>query len=505
MHTVGFDSAVYLAAQKEAILQRAEMFDNKLYLEFGGKLASDLHAARVLPGYDPNAKLRLLQQLREQADILLCIHAGAIESRKVRGDFGISYDADALRLIDELREWGLEVCAVVITRFANQPSAIQFKSRLEHRGVRVYCHAPTRGYPTDINTIVSPDGYGANPYIETTRPLVVVTGPGPGSGKLATCLNQIYHDRLAGHSSGYAKFETFPVWDLPLHHPVNVAYEAATADLCDVNMVDPFHLEKRGVTAINYNRDIAAFPLLGAIWERLTHAPCPYVSPTEMGVNRIRQGIVDDAVVREAANQELIRRYFRYACEFAMGMTGHATVERIERLLEDQGLTVEDRPVVVAARAAAQSNDARTLVPDGVRCGTAIELPDGRIVSGRNSPLFHSAASAILNAIKALAGIPDGIHLLAPDVLHSIIHMKEDILRGKNASLNVDEMLIALSMSAARDPNAHAAMEKLADLRGCEMHLSHLPALGDEAGLRRLGLRPTAEPHFANSDLYQGD
>lgn len=505
MHSVGFDNNAYLESQKKEILQRVGMFGNKLYLEFGGKLTNDLHAARVLPGYDPNAKLRLLQQLKGQADIIVCIHAGAIESKKVRGDFGISYDADALRLIDELRDWGLDVSAVVITRFNGQPSALQFKSRLERRGVRVYCHAPTRGYPTDIDTIVSPVGYGANEYIETTHPLVVVTGPGPGSGKLATCLNQIYHDRAAGRASGYAKFETFPVWDLPLRHPVNVAYEAATADLRDFNMIDPFHLEKRGKTTINYNRDVAAFPLLGAIWERLTHSPCPYASPTEMGVNRISDGIVDDAVCRAAAGQELIRRYFRYACEYALGTTDQETVSRIEMLMKDQGLKVEDRRVVPVARAAAQSNVARAMIPHGISCGTAIELPDGQIVSGRNSPLLHSSASAILNAIKVLAGIPDDIHLLAPDVLQSIIHMKQDILKGKHPSLNVDEALIALSMSAARDPNAHLAMAQLTKLRDCEMHLTHMPTPGDEAGLRRLGLRQTAEPHFANSDLYQGD
>ena len=505
MHPIGFDNDAYLRAQKMEILQRVGMFGNKLYLEFGGKLTNDLHAARVLPGYDPNAKLRLLQQLKEQADIIVCIHAGAIESKKVRGDFGISYDADALRLIDELRDWGLEASAVVITRFTGQPAAIQFRTRLERRGVRVYCHAPTRGYPTDIDTIVSPAGYGANAYIETTHPLVVVTGPGPGSGKLATCLNQIYHDRLAGRASGYAKFETFPVWDLPLRHPVNVAYEAATADLRDINMIDPFHLEKRGITAINYNRDVAAFPLLGAIWERLTHAPCPYASPTEMGVNRISEGIVDDAVVRAAACQELIRRYFRYACEYAMGTADAETVSRIEMLMKDQGITVEDRKVVGIARAAAQSNTARAMMPHGISCGTAIELADGRIVSGRNSPLLHSSASAILNAIKTLANIPDEVHLLAPDVLRSIVHMKEDILHGKHPSLNVDEMLIALAMSSARDSDAHIAMEQLENLRDCEMHLTHIPTPGDEAGLRRLGLRQTAEPHFANSDLYQGD
>ncbi len=505
MRATGFDNEGYLQAQRDEILRRVANFGNKLYLEFGGKLMHDMHAARVLPGYDPNVKLRLLQQLRDQADIVLCIHAGDIERKKVRADFGISYDADALKLIDDLRDWGLDVRAVVITRFDGQPSARQFQTRLERRGVRVYCHRATRGYPTDIDTIVSPDGYGANPYVETERPLVVVTGPGPGSGKLATCLTQIYHDRVAGRPAGYAKFETFPVWNLPLRHPVNMAYEAATADLRDINMIDPFHLEAHGVAAINYNRDVAAFPLLGAIWERITHAPCPYRSPTDMGVNRVGMGILDDAVVRAAAGQELIRRYFRHACEFALGLTDRETVSRIELLIKELGMQIEDRRVVGPARLAAKQAAGQGKGHNGVCCGTAIELPDGVVVAGRNSPLMHAPASAVLNAIKHLAGIPDSIHLLSPDVLHAIIRLKQDILRGRHPSLNVDEALIALAMSSAGNTASQAAMDQLVHLRDCEMHLTHMPSPGDEAGLRRLGLRQTAEPHFATSDLYQGE
>ena len=341
-----FDNEKYIQEQKSKILERSEKFSNKLYLEFGGKLLFDYHASRVLPGYDPNVKMRLLQALKDKADLLLCIYAGDIERKKMRADFGITYDSDALKLIDDLRGWGIDVLGVVITRFENQPSALQFKYKLERRGLRVYTHQYTKGYPTNVDLIVSDEGYGANEFIETDKPLVIVTGPGPGSGKLATSLSQVYHEYRRGIFAGYAKFETFPIWNLPLMHPVNVAYEAATADLHDVNMIDPFHLEACGLTAINYNRDIEAFPVLHKILERITGAKPIYRSPTEMGVNRAKAGIVDDEVVRAASRAEVIRRYFRYSSEYVMGLAEERTVQRVERLMEVLHIEPEDRKVV---------------------------------------------------------------------------------------------------------------------------------------------------------------
>ncbi len=502
MNKTGFDNEKYLQQQTTEILRRTELFGNKLYLEFGGKLMFDFHAARVLPGYDPNVKVRLLQKLKDKADIVLCIFAGDIERKKVRADFGISYDADAFKAIDDLREAGLSVRAVVITRYDGQPAAKQFKTKLERRGVEVYCHRTTRGYPTDVETIVSDEGYGANPYVVTERPIVVVTGPGPGSGKLATCLTNLFHDRRNGRLAGYAKFETFPVWNLPLKHPVNTAYEAATADLMDVNMIDPFHLEAHGKTTVNYNRDIAAFPLLRAIWEKITQEPCPYKSPTDMGVNRVGFGIVDDLTVRDASQQEVIRRYFRHACEYALGMTERETVSRIELLMQELRIVATDRLVVKPARKAAAECAESGKGDGGIFCGAALELSDGRIVVGKNSELMHAASSMVLNAVKLMAGIPDTIHLLSPDVVKAIVRMKRDVLTGKHASLNLDETLIALAISSASNPAAQAALDHLPELRDCEVHLTHIVTSGDEVGLRRLGLRHTCDAHFASPDLY---
>ena len=500
---VGFDNEKYLRDQTGAILERVGMFDNKLYLEFGGKLLFDYHASRVLPGFDPNVKMRLLQKLRDKADIILCIYAGDIERRKLRADFGITYDVDAMKLIDDLRDWDLEVCAVVITRFDDQPAAVTFKSKLERFGIRVYTHRATPGYPTDVDTIVSDRGYGANSAVETTKPLVVVTGPGPGSGKLATCLSQLYHDHQRGAESGYAKFETFPIWNLPVKHPVNVAYEAATADLGDFNLIDPFHLEAYGEAVINYNRDVDAFPVVKRILARIMGAADVYQSPTDMGVNRAGFAIVDDAVCREAAKQEIIRRYFRSACEEIMGYAGADTVERAQLLMEEMGLDPLGRRVVARARDAAE--DARRLGKGnkGMFCGAAVELADARIVTGTNSPLMHAASSLILNAIKTLAGIPDEIHLLAPNILESIARMKEDVLSSKTVSLDLEETLIALSISAATNPTAQLAMDRLKALRGCDVHLTHIPRPGDETGLRRLGVNLTCDPSFFMRDLCQ--
>ena len=500
--TTGFDNERYLAEQSAAILARVERFDNKMYLEFGGKLVFDYHAARVLPGFDPNVKIRLLQTLAEKSEVVLCIYAGDIERKKLRADFGITYDTDALKLIDDLRERGITVTAVVITRYEGQPSALIFKNKLERRGVRVYTHRFTKGYPTDVEMIVSDEGYGANAFIETTRPIVVVTGPGPNSGKLATCLSQVYHEYRRGTHAGYAKFETFPIWNLPLKHPVNIAYEAATADIRDYNVIDPFHLEEYGASAVNYNRDVDAFPLLRRILEKITRGTAFYRSPTDMGVNRAGMAIADDSAVRAAAVQEIIRRYFRSACEYAMGFAEKETVERVRLLVEEVKARPEDRRVVAPARATAAEGERGGKGSEGVFCGAAMELPDGRIATGRNSPLMHASSALVLNAAKMRAGIPDGEHLLSPDILESISHFKRDVLRGRVLSLDLEETLIALCVSATSDRQAQRAVEKLKDLRGCEVHLSHIPSPGDEAGLRKLGVNLTADPDFATRRLF---
>jgi len=501
---IGFDNETYLQEQTAAILERVHAFDNKLYLEFGGKLIYDYHAARVLPGFDPNVKMRLLQQLKDQTDVLLCIYAGDIERKKVRADFGITYDADALKLIDDLAAWGITLRAVVITRFANQFAAKVFQNKLERRGVRVYTHSFTKGYPTEIDTIVSDEGYGANEHIETAKPIVVVTGPGPGSGKLATCLSQLYHDHRRGIRSGYAKFETFPIWNLPLNHPVNIAYEAATADLKDINLIDHYHLEAHDIKAVNYNRDIEAFPLVRRILEKITENPLVYHSPTDMGVNRAGFGIRDDAVVREAATQEIIRRYFRYQCEHAMGVVDKDTVERLHLFMEDLGVSEESRKVVRPAREAAAGAQQCGKGHAGIFCGAAIELADGTIITGKNSPLLHAASSLILNAAKHLAGIPDSMHLLPPSITESLGHLKKDVLKGREVSLNLDETLIALGISASNNPAAQAAVEKLAELRNCEVHITHMPTPGDEAGLRKLGVNLTSDPGYSTHTLFAG-
>ncbi len=499
----GFDNDKYLREQTDAILQRVERFNNKLYLEFGGKLLFDYHAARVLPGYDPNVKMRLLQKLKDKADLLLCIYAGDIERRKLRGDFGITYDVDALKLIDDLRDWGLEVRAVVITRFEEQPAAKIFKNRLERRNIKVYTHRFTKGYPTNVDLIVSDEGYGANPYIETHNPLVVVTGPGPGSGKLATCLSQLYHDHKRGMKSGYAKFETFPIWNLPLKHPVNVAYEAATADIGDFNLIDPFHLEACCAAAVNYNRDVEVFPVLQRILKRIVGGDAVYKSPTDMGVNRAGFGITDDDVAKEAARQEVIRRFFRYSCEHVMGTVDKNTVQRSELLMKELGVEPEHRKVVPPARRAAHEAQQKGKGNQGIYCGAAMELGDGTVVTGKNSPLMHAASSLVLNAIKRLADLPDRIHLLSPSIIESIRQLKENVLKARTVSLDLEETLIALSISAATNPTAQLTMEHLQDLRNCEVHLTHIPTPGDEAGLRRLGVNLTSDPNFSTKSLFE--
>jgi uncharacterized protein (UPF0371 family) len=417
-----------------------------------------------------------------------------------------------MKLIDDLGEWGLPVAAVVVTRWEGQGAARAFKTKLENRGIRVFTHAPTKGYPTDLDLIVSEEGYGANPRIGTTKPLVVVTGPGPGSGKLATCLSQVYHDHLLGQRAMYAKFETFPIWNLPLKHPVNIAYEAATLDLKDFNLIDPFHLEATGEAAVNYNRDVESFPILKAILERITQDANPYRSPTEMGVNRAGFAIADDEACREAAKQEVVRRYLRCASEYAMGMADRASLEKADLLMKELGIGPEYRRVVPAARLAAEA--ARTAVGeadgaaaklhgvDSAFCGAALELPSGEIVTGKNSTLLHAATAAVLNGAKCMAGVPDSIPLLSPLVIESIARLKREVLHGKSASLNVDEVLIALSISATLTPMVQSCVDRLQYLRGCQMHLTHVPSPGDEAGLRKLGVNLTSDPLFASKRLF---
>jgi uncharacterized protein (UPF0371 family) len=502
MQKKGFDNDKYLAEQTSAILDRVKKFDNKLYLEFGGKLLYDYHAARVLPGIDPNVKIRLLQELADKSEVVLCIYAGDIERRKVRADFGITYDADAMKLIDDLRDRGIQVAAVVITRFNGEHSAVTFRNKLERRGIAVYTHRFTKGYPTDVDLIVSDDGYGANQFIETKKPIVVVTGPGPNSGKLATCLSQVYHEYRRGIRAGYAKFETFPIWNLPLKHPVNIAYEAATADIRDYNVIDPFHLEAYDEKTVNYNRDVDAFPLLRRIIEKITAESSFYKSPTDMGVNRAGYGITDDSVVREAAKQEIIRRYFRYACEYAIGFADKDTTQRVELLLEELNAKPEDRKMVLPARNAASEAEKNGKGSAGMFCGAALELPDGRIVTGKNSPLMHASSAMVLNSIKSLANFPDSMHLLPPNIMESIGRFKTDVLKGKVLSLDLEETLVALSISATVNPAAQIAVEKLKDLRGCDAHLTHIPTPGDEAGLRKLGINVTSDTHFASNRLF---
>jgi uncharacterized protein (UPF0371 family) len=499
----GFNNEKYLQEQSEAILERAAQFDNKLYLEFGGKLIFDFHAARILPGFDPNVKIKLLQKLKDKIDIIMCIFAGDIARKKIRADFGVSYDADTLRTIDDLRGYGLNVKAVIVTRYEDQPAVNNFINKLKRRDINVYTHRAIKGYPTDLNIIVSPNGYGANEYIKTDKPIVIVTGPGPGSGKMATCLSQVYHEHQNGVSAGYAKFETFPIWSLPLKHPVNIAYEAATADLGDYNQVDPFHLAAYNKTAINYNRDVEIFPVVKRIVAKIMDHKELYQSPTDMGVNRAGFAIVDDEAVQEASIQEIIRRYFRYNCEYALGLTEKITVDRVKVLMVDLEVTEEDRKIVLPARKAAEEAQAETgKGHDGIYCGAALELPDGSIITGKNSPMMHASSSCVLNAIKKLAGLPDDLLLISPEVLEAVSRLKGDIQKERRLSLDLGEMMIALSVSTLHNPTAKVAMEKLHDLNTCEMHLTHIPSPGDESGLRKLGINSTCDANFSSKNLF---
>jgi len=507
MKKTGFDNEKYLREQTQAIVERVSKFDNKLYLEFGGKLCFDYHASRVLPGYNPNVKVSLLKEIKDKSEIILAVYAGDIEKGRIRGDFGITYESATLKLIDDLRKWGLYLSSVVITRFNNQPTAIRFQTKLERRGVKVYRHYPIEGYPVDVDKVVSDEGYGKNDYIKTKRPIVIITAPGPGSGKLAVCLSQYYHDHKKGIKSGYAKFETFPIWNLPLKHPVNIAYEAATADILDYNLIDPFHLEAYKETTINYNRDVDAFPLLKSILTKIdgSEVDIMYKSPTDMGVNRAGFGIVDDAACQQAAKEEVIRRYFRYAGEYAVGAEVKETVDRAMAIVQELGLKLEDRTVILPARKAAEEAEAKGKGHEGVYCGAAIELASGKIITGKNSSLMHASSSMILNAIKALAEIPDKIHLLSPQVINSIADMKKKHLGSDSESLDLEETLVALSISAATNSAAELAMGKLSELRRREVHLTHIPRPGDEVALRKLGVRLTYDPQFSSPDLFVED
>lgn len=490
---IGFDNDLYIKKQKEYITERIKKFGNKLYLEFGGKLFDDYHAARVLPGFDLNGKVRLLREFNDQAEVIFCINAADIEKKKIRADFGISYDMDVLRLIDNLRGMDISVNSVVITQYAGQPSAEAFRKKLEMRGERCYFHYPIKGYPLDVERVVSDEGYGANPYIETTRPLVVITAPGPCSGKLATCLSQLYHEYKRGVNAGYAKFETFPIWNIPLKHPVNVAYEAATADLKDVNMIDPWHLEAYGKTTVNYNRDIEVFPVVNNILTKITGQPGLYKSPTDMGVNMAGYGISDDEVVRDAAKQEIIRRYYKARCDYKQGRGDLETVERIESLMNELELSTNDRKVVAPALAKAEKSGEHAV---------AIELPDGKIVTGRSGELLTASAAAVLNSVKERAGIRDEMLLMSPVVLEPIIKMKTEVLRSKQKNLSLTDVLLALSICAATNPVASLAVTELKKLENCEAHASCMLTSSDDSALRSLGINVTCEAEYPSSDLY---
>lgn len=497
----GFDPKKYLKEQSEYILERVRNYD-KLYLEFGGKLLFDLHAKRVLPGFDENAKIKLLEQLKDQVEVIICVYSGDIERNKLRGDFGITYDMDVLRLIDDLRMYELMVNSVVITRYEDKPSTNIFMNKLSRRGIKVYTHQATKGYPTDVDTIVSAEGYGQNPYIETTRPLVVVTAPGPGSGKLATCLSQLYYENKRGMKVGYSKFETFPVWNLPIKHPVNIAYQAATADLNDKNMIDPFHLDAYGMVAVNYNRDVEAFPVLRRIIEKITGEDSVYKSPTDMGVNRVGFGIIDDAVVQEAAKQEVIRRYFKTGCEYKKGQTDKETLERVQLLMEELGLRPEDRLVVNPARERAMRLKEEQGSLTKVCSAVALEMSDGKIVTGKSSELMGAAAAALLNAVKYHANIADEIHLLSPVILEPMLSLKKSLQGQGEAYLSSGDVLMALSICAATNPMAQVAMDKLPMLRNCQAHATTILPGNDERIFNNLGIDITCDAEYATESLY---
>lgn len=493
--TQGFDNDAYIAKQSEQIMKRIGEFGDKLYLEFGGKLFDDYHAARVLPGFQPDSKLRMLKKMADDVEIVIVINACDIEKNKMRKDLGITYDADVLRLIDAFRGIGLYVGSVVLAQYGGQPAAVSFREKLERLGVNVYLHYTIEGYPFNVPHIVSEEGLGKNEYIETSRPLVVVTAPGPGSGKIATCMSQLYHDNKRGIKAGYAKFETFPIWNLPLKHPVNLAYEAATADLDDVNMIDPYHLEAYGKTAVNYNRDVEVFPVLNAIFEKIS-GESPYKSPTDMGVNMAGFCIVDDEAVQKASKDEIIRRYYSAMCDYRSGRLGEKAVNKIEYLMRQTAITIDDRPVVKAALTRSEQTENQPAV--------AIQLPDGRIVTGKTSALLGAASAALLNAVKELCGFDRKVHMIAPSVIEPIQKLKTENLGNHNPRLHPEEVLIALVISAAGTDTARLAAEVLPKLRGSEAHSTVILSQKDEDIYRKLGINITCEPKYQTKKLFHG-
>ena len=494
MNTISFDNDQYISMQSQKILERIETFGGKLYLEFGGKLFDDYHASRVLPGFHPDSKIRMLYELRDRAEIVVVISAGDIEKNKRRGDLGITYDLDTLRLIDEFRSIGLYVGSVVITQYANQPAAKSFRKRLEALGIKVYCHYPIENYPYDIRTIVSEEGFGKNDYVETSRELIVITAPGPGSGKMATCLSQLYHEHQRGIRSGYAKFETFPIWNLPLGHPVNLAYEAATADMGDVNMIDPYHLEAYGVSTVNYNRDVEIFPVLKVMFEKI-YGECPYKSPTDMGVNMAGNCIVDDAAAKNASCNEIIRRYYNALCNVCQGMGEKTEVRKIEVIMKKLGITSDMRLPVKPALCKEEETGAPAV---------AIELCDGKIITGRTSELLGPCSAMLLNALKYLADIPDETLLLSPNIIEPIHKLKTTHMGNHNPHMHMDELLIALAVAAVSDTNAAKALEQLPNLRGAQAHSTVLLSRVDENLFKKLGVGLTCEPKYQTNQLYHG-
>ncbi|MBO6164845.1 MAG: DUF1846 domain-containing protein [Eubacterium sp.] len=492
MGRIGFDNDKYLDMQSKHIMERINQFGGKLYLEFGGKLFDDYHASRVLPGFKPDSKITMLKQLKDQTEIVIAIAASDIEKNKVRGDIGITYDMDVLRLIDAFTNNGLYVGSVVLTKFAEQPSAVAYEKKLKALGLKVYRHYPIEGYPSDIPKIVSDEGYGRNDYIETTKPLVVVTAPGPGSGKMATCLSQLYHEQKRGINAGYAKFETFPIWNIPLNHPVNLAYEAATADLNDVNMIDPWHLEAYGETVVNYNRDVEVFPVLKTMFEKIS-GKSPYNSPTDMGVNMAGYCIVYDEACKDAANQEIIRRYYNAMCERRKGEGTDTAVNKIKLLMEKAGLAIGDRPVVAAANIRAEETG---------NPAAAMEFPDGTIMTGKTSPLLGASSALILNALKYLAGIEDPVKLISPQVIEPIMDLKVKYLGNHNPLLHIDEILIALSIEALTNPAAKEAYAQLPNLAGTEVHSSVILSQVDVGVFKKLGVNLTCEPKYQSKKLF---
>lgn len=488
----GFDNEKYLRLQSQHIKERINQFGGKLYLEFGGKLFDDFHASRVLPGFAPDSKIKMLEQLKDQAEVVIVINAADIEKNKIRGDLGITYDLDVLRLIDAFRNIDLYVGSVVMTRYQGQPAADAFCKRLDSLGIKVYRHYPIEGYPSDVEKIVSDEGFGRNEFIETSRSLVVLTAPGPGSGKMATCLSQLYHEHKRGVSAGYAKFETFPIWNLPLKHPVNLAYESATADLNDVNMIDPFHLEAYGETTVNYNRDVEIFPVLAATFDQI-YGECPYKSPTDMGVNMVGNCIFDDEACCDASRQEIIRRYYTELCAVKKGLGNKETVTKIKLIMKQTGITAEERPVIAKALARAEETGGPAV---------AIEIGENEIVTGKTSLLMGASAAAVLNALKKLAGIEEDALLISPEVIEPVQELKVKYMGNHNPRLHVDEALIALSVSAATDPRAKLAIEQIPKLRGMQAHATVILTSGDESMFKKFGVNLTCEPQYQTKKLY---